>query len=182
MIQLNPNDAPSNGTPESTPGLGPAPTPEVAEPGTPTKIAEYPRYVDAQRAVDTLSDEGFPVSQVSIVWAGLRHIEYVTGRETIASAALRGAAVGAWFGFFLGLLFAGLGDTAETTIFGAIAAYALTGAFVVGVYRAVGHWARRGTRDFATTGVMDAERYEVWVDPDLAPRATQLLRAEQIML
>lgn len=159
-----------------------SPYPEDTAPSGPVKVGEYPAYAQAQQAVDTLSDDGFPVSEVSIVWANLRHIEYVTGRQTVLTAALRGAATGAWFGSFLGLLFAGLGDTAETTIFGAVLAYALTGAVVVGIYRALGHWARRGTRDFATTGMMDAERYEVWVDAAVAPEATRILQASRLQL
>ena len=38
---------------------------------TQAKLAEYERYADAQKAVDTLSDEGFPVASVSIVEGNL---------------------------------------------------------------------------------------------------------------
>lgn len=158
------------------------PTTVDPPPSGPVKVGDYTAYAQAQQAVDRLSDDGFPVSEVSIVWANLRHIEYVTGRQTVWTAALQGAGTGAWFGVFLGLLFAGLGDTAETTIFGAVLAYAITGAVVVGIYRAVGHWARRGTRDFATTGMMDAERYEVWADASVAPEARRILQASRLEL
>jgi Heat induced stress protein YflT domain len=50
----------------------------------PLLIASYDRYVDAESAVDTLSDHGFPVERVSIVGSDLRLVEKVTGRLTVA--------------------------------------------------------------------------------------------------
>src|ERR671920_2118231 len=71
-------------------------------------VASYGTYAEAQRAVDHLSDERFPVERVSIVAEDLRFVEQVTGRRGYGQAALGGAAsgavVGAFFGFFLGLL------------------------------------------------------------------------------
>ena len=58
-------------------------------------IASFDDYADAQRAVDRLSDEGFPVERVSIVGTGLRYVEDVTGRLTTGRAALMGATQGA---------------------------------------------------------------------------------------
>lgn len=54
------------------PGL---PTPPRGEP-----IARYGTYLEAQRAVDFLSDNHFPVQFVTIVGSGLRMVERVTGR------------------------------------------------------------------------------------------------------
>src|SRR5918994_3172332 len=67
-------------------------------------IASYPTYAEAQRAVDSLSDAGFPVELVEIVGYDLRQVERVTGRLTTATATGAGAASGAWFGLFIGLL------------------------------------------------------------------------------
>jgi hypothetical protein len=67
-------------------------------------IARYATYLEAQRAVDYLSDNQFPVQHVTIVGTGLRMVERVTGRLTYARVAVAGAASGAWFGLFVGLL------------------------------------------------------------------------------
>src|SRR5260370_28747300 len=45
-------------------------------------IGSYPTYVEAQRAVDPLSDQEFPVQQVTIVGVDLMQVERVTGRLT----------------------------------------------------------------------------------------------------
>nr|WP_316303313.1 general stress protein [Clavibacter michiganensis] len=77
-----------------------------AVPVTPREvIASYTEYADAQAAVDTLSDKEFPVASTQIVGHDVRTVETVTGRVTNGSAAVRGAAGGAWFGLMLGLLF-----------------------------------------------------------------------------
>jgi hypothetical protein len=68
-------------------------------------IAGYGTYDEAQRAVDHLSDEGFPVQGVRIVGIGLKLVEQVLGRLTILGAAARGALAGAWFGLLIGLFF-----------------------------------------------------------------------------
>lgn len=140
----------------------------------PVKLAEFSRYPDAQQAVDQLSDEGFPMLDVTIVWAGLRHIEHVTGRRTVATAAREGLLSGAWFGLIIGLLFTAFADEAEST-FGVLLVYILTGALTVAAYQAGRHWIKRGTRDFSTVGQMDAERYEVWVSRAHHARAQSIL-------
>lgn len=141
---------------------------------TPIKLVDFDRYADAQQAVDRLSDDGFPMTEVTIVWAGLRHVEHVTGRRTIATAARDGAVSGAWFGLVIGLLFTAFAEGAESTA-GVLLAYVLTGAITVAAYQALLHWGRRGTRDFATVGRMDAERFEVWVSPNEHAHAQRIL-------
>src|SRR5579875_2636397 len=67
-------------------------------------VARFDDYAAAQRAVDQLSDDGFPVEHLDIVGSDLRLVERVTGRLTKGRAALAGAASGAWFGLLIGLL------------------------------------------------------------------------------
>jgi hypothetical protein len=38
-------------------------------------VASFPEYAQAQRAVDYLSDEKFPVERIAIVGEGLRLVE-----------------------------------------------------------------------------------------------------------
>src|SRR3954468_24887344 len=70
-----------------------------------TTIAVYDTYSDAERAVDHLSDNGFPVERTAIVARGLRWVEEVTGRMTYGRAALNGALSGALAGLVIGWLF-----------------------------------------------------------------------------
>jgi len=67
-------------------------------------VATYSDYAEAQRAVDRLSDDGFPVEHLDIIGSDLRLVERVTGRLTKARAATAGAASGVWFGLLMGML------------------------------------------------------------------------------
>ena len=68
-------------------------------------IATFSSYEEAERAVDSLSDQQFPVERVAIVGTGLRSVEQVTGRLTTGRAALTGAGQGAFIGLFIAVLF-----------------------------------------------------------------------------
>ena len=82
-----------------------APSTDIASPPSGGEaVSTYTSYEDAQRAVDYLSDNGFPVEHAQIVGSNLRLVEQVTGRVTTGSATLAGAGSGAWFGLFIGLL------------------------------------------------------------------------------
>jgi hypothetical protein len=141
-------------------------------------IASFDDYADAQRAVDRLSDEGFPVERVSIVGTGLRYVEQVTGRMTTGRAALwgaaQGSALGALFGLVFGLIFTIDPDPALLllVLYGLV-----SGAIVGALLGAITHAATGGTRDFASIAGMQADRYEVMVDDDLADRAAGILRS-----
>ena len=79
--------------PGQDPGArGPAalPTPPKGWP-----IGSYPTYAEAQRAVDYLSDQQFPVEQVTIVGVDLMQVERITGRLTWGRVLSAGAASGA---------------------------------------------------------------------------------------
>lgn len=151
-------------------------TPKPIETPTQSKLVEYTRYAEAQAAVDKLSDEGFPVRHVSIVWSRLRQVEYVTGRRTVATAARDGALSGLWFGGFLGLLltlFAELDD--GTNAWGVVLTYAVVGAVIGAAFMAFQHWSKRGARDFSTMGRLDAEGFEVWVTNEHLAQAAGIL-------
>ncbi|WP_394618358.1 general stress protein [Lentzea sp. JNUCC 0626] len=134
-------------------------------------LASYPDYLDAQRLVDRMSDDGFPVESVRIIGEGVRTVEQVTGRMTRGRAAVMGAASGAWFGVFIGLLF-GL-FTTDTAWGWFLAISVVVGAFWGGVFGFVAHWSTRGRRDFASTMTLQARRYEVHVDAERAAEAAR---------
>ena len=68
-------------------------------------VARFDDYGSAQRAVDRLSDDGFPVEQLDIVGSDLQLVERVTGRLTKWRAAAAGALSGMWAGLLIGILF-----------------------------------------------------------------------------
>src|SRR5687768_5764087 len=110
----------------ATPATG-----ELAELELPrVTVARYADYASAQRAVDYLSDNDFPVNRTSIVGTDLRLVENVLGRMTVGRAAIAGAGSGAWFGLLIGLVF---------TIFSASAWWAvlLTALLVGAVWGAI---------------------------------------------
>lgn len=125
-------------------------------------VAAFPDYLEAQRLVDRMSDDGFPVEHVRIVGDGVRMVEQVTGRLTRERAAGAGAVSGAWFGVLIGLLI-GL------FVVGPALLWLLLVGLVIGaawgaVFGFLAHWASRGQRDFASVLSLQAERYDVYVD------------------
>ena len=76
------------------PATGPH-APEDAGVGrTAETVATYRSYADAQRAIDYLPDQNFPVERTAIVGTDLRLVENVLGRLTTGWAAVAGAAGG----------------------------------------------------------------------------------------
>src|SRR5215208_1915119 len=138
-------------------------------------VATYNSYEDAERAVDYLSDNGFPVENAQIVGSNLHLVEQVTGRVTSGRAALAGAGSGAWFGLFIGLL-VGLFTTGPTWA-GLVLGGLLIGAVWGAIFGFVAHWMTRGQRDFSSVSSLVAGRYDVTVRPTHAERARELLGA-----
>jgi uncharacterized membrane protein len=143
-------------------------------------VATFDDYADAQRAVDRLSDEGFPVERVAIVGTGLRYVEQVTGRVTTGRAALMGAMQGAALGALFGLVFGLIFTIDPNPAILLLVLYGLvSGAIVGALLGAITHAATGGARDFASVAGMAADRYEVQIDEELADRAAGILRSLQ---
>ena len=142
----------------------------------PMSLGVYDQYAKAQRAVDYLSDQGFPVQNVEIVGTELRSVERVTGRLTRGKIAGAGALSGLWIGLFVGIAFSLFGDHNQlgflitTPVLGAVFGLAWS---QLGYSTAT----RRGTRDFASVNQIVATKYEVLVEHKLAARARELLAA-----
>ena len=123
-------------------------------------LATYGTYAQAQRAVDFLSDEKFPVQHLRIIGTDLRMIETITGRLTWARAAAGSAVAGMWFGLFITLLiglFAGGPSQWAQLVIGGVAYGALFGL----VFGVVSYAASGGRRDFISTSQTVATAYEV---------------------
>jgi Heat induced stress protein YflT domain len=139
-------------------------------------VASYDSYPEAQRAVDYLSDERFPVERVAIVAEDLRLVEQVTGRRGYGKAALQGAGSGALigliFGFFLGLF--NVVDPLVSAFFLGIV-WLIYGAIIGLIVGLIGHALSGGQRDFSSIGGIQAGRYNVMADEEVADEASQLL-------
>jgi hypothetical protein len=166
--QEAPMSTPFGGPARSAPGLPNLPTPPTGWP-----VGSYATYEEAQRAVDYLADSDFPVGDVTIVGVDLMLVERVIGRLSWGRVLISGAASGAWFGLFVGLLLSffsqpGIG-------FGPILLGLVSGIVFGLVFAAVGYGASRGRRDFTSASQMVAGRYDVLCQPRNAEKARELL-------
>jgi hypothetical protein len=148
-----------------------------AVPAAPRRIVgTYTSYAEAQRAVDYLSDQRFPVERVAIVAEGLRFVEQVTGRLGFGRAILGGAGSGALTGALIGFIF-GLFDWVAPLISGlTLALYGFVfGAIVGALFGLLAHALSGGQRDFTSVGGMQADRYNIVVADEVATEAERLL-------
>lgn len=137
------------------------------------EIASFPTYLEAQKAVDVLSDKAFPVQYVTIVGNDLKMVERVTGRLTYGRVVLAGLAAGAWFGLFVGLLlFMFGGAEAGPGVFAAIALGAGFGA----LFSLISYTFTGGKRDFTSQSQIVAASYSVLCAGDKAGPARQILQ------
>ncbi len=140
----------------------------------PQSLGVYDKYDDAQKAVDYLSDQEFPVENCMIVGTDLKQVERVTGRLTTGRVALGGLLSGVWMGLFIGLVFSFFGTgSALAVILSTVAFGALFGV----IWALVGYAATRGQRDFSSVSRIVATRYEVLVEHKHAIRGRELLAA-----
>lgn len=139
----------------------------------PQSLATYDDYDAAQRTVDFLSDEDFPVENCMIVGTDLRQLEKITGRLTTGRVALAGIMSGAWLGVFVGLVLSLFAEAEAMVV--TVLSTALFGALFGLIWSLVGYAATRGHRDFSSVTQVVATRYEVLVEHKVAARARELL-------
>ncbi|QNG18086.1 magnesium transporter [Rhodococcus triatomae] len=143
----------------------------LPEPPTGWPIGSYPTYAEAQRAVDHLSDQQFPVEDVTIVGVNLMQVERVLGRLTWPKVIGGGIVSGAWLGVFFGLLL----GIVTGQVFGALALGIIGGVVFGLISTSIPYAATRGTRDFASTSQLVAGRYDVLCAPKTAEQARDML-------
>ncbi len=124
-------------------------------------VARFDDYDAAQRAVDRLSDDGFPVEKLDIIGTDLRTIERVTGRLTTVRAAGAGAISGLWVG---------------VAWFAVILVGAALGAAWGAIFGAVAHAATRGQRDFSSVRTLAASHYDLVARDGTVDQAKNMLR------
>ena len=160
---------PFGGPARTAPGLPNLPTPPTGWP-----VGSYATYEEAQRAVDHLADSDFPVRDVTIVGVDLMLVERVIGRLTWGRVLASGAASGAWFGLFIGIVLSFFGGS-ESNPLGSIISSLVIGIVFFAIFAAVSYRASAGRRDFTSSSQMVAGRYDVLCQPRNAEKARELL-------
>ncbi|TIC80195.1 general stress protein [Nocardioides sp. GY 10127] len=139
----------------------------------PQSLATYDDYAQAQRTVDYLSDEKFPVEHCMIVGTDLKRVERITGRLTTGRVAAGGAASGAWFGLFVGLVLSLF--SSDGTLLGTLVPAMVMGALFGLIFTLISYALTRGQRDFSSVSQVVATRYEVLVEHKVAAQAREIL-------
>jgi len=142
-------------------------------------VARFDDYDSAQRAVDRLSDDGFPVEKLDIVGSGLRLVERVTGRLTTTRAAAAGALSGLWAGLLFGILL-GL-FTSGHSFFAIAVTGAAIGAGGGAVFGYAAHARTRGQRDFSSVRQLVAAHYDLIAREGTVERARYMLSEAGLM-
>jgi uncharacterized membrane protein len=136
-------------------------------------IGSYPTYAKAQEAVDYLSDNQFPVENVTIVGTDLRLVEQVTGRLTRGRLVKAAAVSGAIWGLFIGAvvsLFSGEDFSLVIPIL-----TLLLGAGFGALSGSLAYAATGGKRDFTSNTGVVATNYEILCQAKFAEDARNML-------
>lgn len=124
------------------------------------KVASFPTYEKAQKAVSSLIAGEVPARDIAIVGSGLRSIERITGRLGYATAARSGALNGLMLGLLFAFIFVLGTPTAQISAFLGVllVGMALGMLLSLGTYSIV-----RRRRDFASVMQVTADHYDVCV-------------------
>jgi hypothetical protein len=157
-------------TPFSSPGRNTPGLPNLPTPPTGWPVGSFATYAEAQRAVDYLADNEFPVADVTIVGVDLMLVERVLGRLTWGRVLGNGAASGIWMGLFVGALFTYFEHNTAGLVVGVVA-----GVVFSVLFAALGYAVQRGRRDFTSSSQLVAGRYDVLSHSRNAERAKEML-------
>ena len=137
-------------------------------------LSSHDNYADAQKTVDTLSDNHFPVQNVTIVGVDLRLVESVLGRMSWARAALGGAGTFAWFGVLIGLFVSFFGSQ-DVSALDYVLLGLLYGAGFGIVFGLVSYGFTGRRRDFVSRQDIQASRYDVLCEREVLGKARKVL-------
>jgi len=139
------------------------------------EVASFASYAEAQHAVDSLSDDGFPVQHLTIIGTDLRQVERITGRMSWGRAVASGAGSGLWIGLFFGAMMSLVGSESAG---GMSMVTAVLLGVVWGIVFQVGSYAlTRGRRDFTSVSQVVASRYSI-IASSRAAEAAQARRSQ----
>lgn len=148
--------------------------PKLPTPPTGWPIGSYDTYSEAQRAVDHLADNNFTVQDVTIVGVDLMLVERVVARLTWGRVLGAGAASGAWFGLFVGVLLSFFTPQSGNPLAPVLLGLGIGVVFGLG-FAAAGYASTRGKRDFQSASQLVAGRYDVLCQPRNAEQGRDLL-------
>ncbi|MCU1682136.1 MAG: hypothetical protein JWQ81_2875 [Amycolatopsis sp.] len=144
------------------------PTPPTGWP-----VGSYGTYEQAQRAVEHLAENEFPVEDVTIVGVDLMLVERVLGRLSWGRVLGTGAGSGAWFGLFAGVLLSFFDS--QVVSWAPILVGLVLGVVAGLVFSAIGYSMSKGRRDFSSSSQLVAGRYDVLCQPRSAEKGRNLL-------
>jgi len=140
----------------------------------PQSVGIYQTYADAQKAVDFLSDEKFPVQNLAIVGTDLKSVERVLGRKNWGTVIGQGVQSGVSTGLLVALLLLILGPQGSVLL---LLLSALTIGIVIGVaFAAIAYALSKGRRDFTSVTQTVATKYEVLCEHKMAVQAREMLQ------
>ncbi|WP_233188028.1 general stress protein [Actinomyces qiguomingii] len=136
------------------------------------EVASFATYAEAQHAVDSLSDAGFPVQYLAIIGTDLRQVERITGRMSWGRAVANGAVSGLWIGLFFAAMMMLLGPREGTGT--VLIAAVIMGVIWGMIFQVAAYALTRGRRDFTSISQVVASRYSV-IASQLAGEAARAL-------
>jgi hypothetical protein len=150
------------------------------QPGTmfelevPQSVGIFNSYPEAQKAVDYLADEKFPVQNLAIVGTELRSVERVLGRRSWSTVLSSGVSSGISTGLLVGLVM--LIFTRPTSVVVLLLTCLAMGIAIGLAFAAVGYAMTKGKRDFTSVTQTVATKYEVLCEHKVAAQAREMLQ------
>jgi len=139
----------------------------------PQSIGVYTSYGDAQKAVDSLADQNFPVGNLAIVGTDLKLIERVTGRKTWGTVLTQGVSSGLSTALMVALIMWFINP--ERSVVSIFATALLVGIGIGVAFAAIGHLASKGQRDFTSVSQTIPSKFEILCEHKVAADARALL-------
>ena len=141
----------------------------------PHSLGTFEKYEDAQKSVDFLADQKFPVENLAIVGTDLKLVERVTGRKHWGTVLRQSVMTGISTGLLVGIL---LAIFAQPDQFWQMLAVALGIAIVINLlFGALTYAMSGGKRDFSSIRTTIPNRYEILCEHKVVAQARELLQS-----
>ena len=139
----------------------------------PRSVGVFDTYLAAEKAVDYLADNGFPVGNLAIVGTDLRTVERVLARKTWRTVLVQGIVQGLSTALILFLVL-WLFLPGANVLALLLAAVVFSSLVSMG-FAALGFALSRGARDFTSVQQTVATRYEVLCEHKVAEQAQEMI-------
>ena len=139
----------------------------------PQSLGVFDSYPDAQKAVDHLADNNFPVGNLAIVGTDLRLVERVTGRRTWGTTLGQGVMSGLSTGFIVAIFMMILFPSPN--FLGQLLTALVIGVAIGLLFAVLGYALSRGQRDFTSVTQTVATKYELLCEHKVVAQARELL-------